>query len=147
MDYNPDTYPAPTEDPLVIRDTLFYSRPPGKTRKVKGKPVVLDPFQMVLSKLKHNFKKWETILSENTISLTGNKDHLNACLSYMIYCLTIGKQFNLTYCIAKRMESVTKSDVMAVTPPKSQQRSGIPLGVLLHSSYTQVTENDLKRDV
>ncbi|GJT84019.1 hypothetical protein Tco_1058361 [Tanacetum coccineum] len=35
----------------------------------------------------------------------------------------------------------------SVTPPKSQQRSGIPLGVLLHSSYTQVTENDLKRDV
>nr|GEX53000.1 hypothetical protein [Tanacetum cinerariifolium] len=34
-----------------------------------------------------------------------------------------------------------------VTPPKSQQRSGIPLGVLLHCTYTQVTENDLKRDV
>ncbi|GKF06801.1 hypothetical protein Tco_0037469 [Tanacetum coccineum] len=34
-----------------------------------------------------------------------------------------------------------------VTPPKSHQRSGIPLGVLLHSSYAQVTENDLKRDV
>nr|GEW23014.1 uncharacterized mitochondrial protein AtMg00810-like [Tanacetum cinerariifolium] len=30
---------------------------------------------------------------------------------------------------------------------KIQQRSGIPLGVLLHSPYAQVTENDLKRDV
>ncbi|GJW75663.1 hypothetical protein Tco_0135033 [Tanacetum coccineum] len=34
-----------------------------------------------------------------------------------------------------------------VTPPKSQHRSGIPLVVLLHSSNTQVTENNLKIDV
>nr|GFA43920.1 hypothetical protein [Tanacetum cinerariifolium] len=38
-------------------------------------------------------------------------------------------------------------DVQPVTPPKPQQRNGIPLGVLLHSSNTQVTEKDLKRDV
>ncbi|GJR78444.1 hypothetical protein Tco_0149229 [Tanacetum coccineum] len=44
MDSNPEFYPVPTEDPLVIHDTLFYARPPGKTRKVKGKPIVLDPF-------------------------------------------------------------------------------------------------------
>nr|GEW82492.1 zinc finger, CCHC-type [Tanacetum cinerariifolium] len=31
-----------------------------------------------------------------------------------------------------------------ITPPKSKQRSGIPLGVLLHSPYAQVTENNLK---
>nr|GEX35540.1 hypothetical protein [Tanacetum cinerariifolium] len=31
--------------------------------------------------------------------------------------------------------------------PKIQQHSGIPLGVLLHSPYAQVTKNDLKRDV
>ncbi|GJT77660.1 hypothetical protein Tco_1044385 [Tanacetum coccineum] len=42
---------------------------------------------------------------------------------------------------------VHKKQKLFVTPPKSQQCSGIPLGVLLHSSYTQVTENDLKRDV
>nr|GEX41252.1 retrovirus-related Pol polyprotein from transposon TNT 1-94 [Tanacetum cinerariifolium] len=34
-----------------------------------------------------------------------------------------------------------------ITPPKLQQHSGIPHGVLLHSPYAQVTENDLKRDV
>ncbi|GJR17448.1 hypothetical protein Tco_0965975 [Tanacetum coccineum] len=33
------------------------------------------------------------------------------------------------------------------TPPKINNATDIPLGVLLHSSYTQVTENDLKRDV
>ncbi|GJR70072.1 hypothetical protein Tco_0016137 [Tanacetum coccineum] len=128
MDSNSDIYPAPTEDPpLVIRDTIFYARPLGKTHKVKGKPVVIDPFQMVISELKLDFKKWETILSESVISLTGNKDHPNACLSYMLYCLTIGKQFNFAYYIAKRMESVTKSDVMA-----------LPYGMLLTRFFKHV---------
>ncbi|GJV11536.1 hypothetical protein Tco_1353077 [Tanacetum coccineum] len=82
---------------------------------VKGQVVVLDPFQMVLFKLKLNFKKWETILSENIISPSGNKDHLNACLSYMLYCLNIQNKINLAYYIAKRIESVTKSDVMTLS--------------------------------
>ncbi|GKA10040.1 hypothetical protein Tco_0689473 [Tanacetum coccineum] len=64
IDSNPDIYPPPIEDPLLIRDTLFYQRPPGKTRKVKGVATTLDPFQMVLSELKNDFKKWETIFSE-----------------------------------------------------------------------------------
>ncbi|GKA04596.1 hypothetical protein Tco_0683716 [Tanacetum coccineum] len=51
---------------------------------------------------------------ENVVSLMGNKDHPNACLCYMIYCLTIGKHFNLAYYIAKRMVSVTKSADMTL---------------------------------
>ncbi|GJU14684.1 hypothetical protein Tco_1142650 [Tanacetum coccineum] len=82
---------------------------------------------MVLFELKVDFKKWEIILSENSISLTGNKDRPNACLSYMLYCLTIGKPFNLAYYIAKRMESVTKSDVMA-----------LPYGMLLTRLFEHV---------
>ncbi|GKB82286.1 hypothetical protein Tco_0949181 [Tanacetum coccineum] len=83
-------------------------------RKTQPRPkikvfYILDPFKMIVSELKINLKKWEIILSENAISLTGNKDHPNACLCYMLYCLTIGKPFNLAYCIANRMVSVTKS--------------------------------------
>ncbi|GJY40735.1 hypothetical protein Tco_0428005 [Tanacetum coccineum] len=96
VDSNPDIYPPPHEDPLLIHDALFYPRPPSKT------------------KLKTNVKKWEIILSENAISLTGNKDHPNACLCYMLYCLTIGRQFNLAYYIANRMISVTKSADMTL---------------------------------
>ncbi|GJU58730.1 hypothetical protein Tco_1236496 [Tanacetum coccineum] len=103
IDSNLDIYPPPHEDPLLIRHALFYPRPPGKTRKVKGVDITLNPFQMVISELKTNLKKWKIILSENAISLTVNKDHLNACLCYMIYCLTIGKHFNLAYYIANRM--------------------------------------------
>ncbi|GKE55689.1 hypothetical protein Tco_1494874 [Tanacetum coccineum] len=62
---NPNIYPPSHEDPLLIRDALFYQRPPGKTRKVKGVNITLYPFQMVLSELKINLKKCEIILSEN----------------------------------------------------------------------------------
>ncbi|GJV49311.1 hypothetical protein Tco_1439523 [Tanacetum coccineum] len=82
---------------------------------------------MVISELKVEFKKQEIILSENIISLTGNKDHPNASLSYMLYCLTIGKQFNLAYYIAKKMESLAKSDVMA-----------LPYGMLLTHLFVHV---------
>ncbi|GJY27130.1 hypothetical protein Tco_0401856 [Tanacetum coccineum] len=68
---------------------------------------------MVLSEMKLEFKKWETILSENAISLSENKDHPNVCLLYMIYCLATQKPFNLAY-IAKRMASVIKSDLMVL---------------------------------
>ncbi|GKE45229.1 hypothetical protein Tco_1472513, partial [Tanacetum coccineum] len=33
IDVNPDIYPPPLKDPLLIRDALFDPRPPGKTRK------------------------------------------------------------------------------------------------------------------
>ncbi|GJR60435.1 hypothetical protein Tco_1502597 [Tanacetum coccineum] len=69
---------------------------------------------MVLSELKTNFMKWEIILSENTVRLIGNKDHPNACLCYMLYCLTISKPFNLAYYITNRMVSVTKSADMTL---------------------------------
>ncbi|GJT92028.1 hypothetical protein Tco_1080873 [Tanacetum coccineum] len=81
---------------------------------MKGVDTFLDPFQMIVSELNINLNKCEIILSENAISLTGNKDHPNACLCYMLYCLTIGKHFNLAYYIANRMVSATKSADMTL---------------------------------
>ncbi|GJS26415.1 putative reverse transcriptase domain-containing protein [Tanacetum coccineum] len=78
---NPNSiYLTPLDDPVVVLDAIFNERPPTKRRKVKGKEVVPDLFQMVLSEMKTGFMKWETILSENAISLSRNKDHPNACL-------------------------------------------------------------------
>ncbi|GJU00449.1 hypothetical protein Tco_1110787 [Tanacetum coccineum] len=127
IDLNPNIYLPPIEDPKVICDTIFYERPPSKTRKIKKKPVVLDPYQMLSSEVKLDFKKWETILSENAVSFSGSKDHPNVCMSYMLYCLYIQKPFNLAYYIAKRIESVTRSDVMV-----------LPYGMLLTRLYRHV---------
>nr|GEY83224.1 hypothetical protein [Tanacetum cinerariifolium] len=109
MDSNLDIYPPPHEESLLIHEAPFNQRPLGKTCKVKGVDITLDPFQMVLSGLKNNLMKWEIILNENAVSLTRNKDHPNAYLCYMLYCLTIGKPLNLVYYIANRMVSVAKS--------------------------------------
>ncbi|GKC53637.1 hypothetical protein Tco_1076382, partial [Tanacetum coccineum] len=65
MDSNPDIYPPPHEESLLIREAMFNQRPLGKTCKVKGVDITLVPFQMVLSELKTNLMKWEIILSEN----------------------------------------------------------------------------------
>ncbi|GJU85462.1 hypothetical protein Tco_1293008 [Tanacetum coccineum] len=100
--------------PCEVRDAIFNERPPNKRPKVKGKEVFPNPYQIVLSKMKTCFRKWETILSENAISFSGNKNHPNACLVYMLYCLANRKPFNLDYYMAKRMASVIKSDLVVL---------------------------------
>ncbi|GJU25015.1 hypothetical protein Tco_1163636 [Tanacetum coccineum] len=107
-------YLTPLDDPVVVRDAIFYEIPPHTYRRVKGKKVISDPFQMVLSEMKIEFKRWETILCENVICISGYKDHPNACLVYMLYCLANQRKFNLAYYIAKRMASVIKSDFMVL---------------------------------
>ncbi|GKA29219.1 hypothetical protein Tco_0715464 [Tanacetum coccineum] len=103
IDPNP-VYHTPLDDPILVRDAIFYERPSPNR----------DPFQMELGEMKLDFRKWETILSENVISLMGNKDHLNACIVYMLYYLATQKPFNLAYYIAKRMVGVIKNDVMVL---------------------------------
>nr|GEV01778.1 hypothetical protein [Tanacetum cinerariifolium] len=94
-----------------------------KYLKNKGVDTILDPFQMIVSKLKTEFKKWEVILSKNVVSLTRNKDHPNACLYYMLYCLATEKPFNLTYYIASRIHFKDKGKrprLPTPTPPDSE---------------------------
>ncbi|GJX58152.1 hypothetical protein Tco_0289542 [Tanacetum coccineum] len=102
-DPHPNHYPPPYEDPSVVRDALFHLRTEPKTRTIKSDSVTLEPFQMINNELRENFKKWEIILSDNAISLTGHKDHPNVSLCYMLYSLATGKPFNLAYFIAHRM--------------------------------------------
>nr|GEU47260.1 hypothetical protein [Tanacetum cinerariifolium] len=87
---------------------------------------------MIVFELKTHLKKWEIILSENAVSLTGKKDHPNACLYYMLYCLTTRKPFNLAYYITNQMVSVTKSADMT-----------LPFGMLLTRLFEHVRVNHL----
>ncbi|GJX14324.1 hypothetical protein Tco_0206082 [Tanacetum coccineum] len=107
-------YHTPLDNPVLVRDAIYYETPSPKRLTKKGETIVRDPFQMELSEMKLEFRKWETILSENVISLSRNKDHLNACLVYMLFCLANKKPFNLTYYMATRMVDVIKNDVMVL---------------------------------
>nr|GEV90886.1 hypothetical protein [Tanacetum cinerariifolium] len=126
VDPNP-VYHTPLDDPLIIRDAIFNERPSPKCNTKKGETIFHDPYQMELSEMKQGFRKWETILSENVISLMGNKDHPNDCLVYMLFCLVNRKPFNLAYYIVKRMASVVKHDI-----------SSLPYGMLLTRLYRHV---------
>ncbi|GJW97557.1 hypothetical protein Tco_0179365 [Tanacetum coccineum] len=99
LDPHPNLYPHPIEDPSLVRDALFKERPEPILRKIKGDNEILEPFQMLNTEFKDTFNKWYLILNENVICLTGHKDHPNMSLCYMLYCLSIGKPFNLTYYI------------------------------------------------
>ncbi|GJR72334.1 hypothetical protein Tco_0084699 [Tanacetum coccineum] len=123
-------YPPHHEEPSLIRDALFHTRTEPKHHTIKGDKTILDPFQMINTELKEVFKKWELILSENLISLIGHKDHPNASLCYMLYCLSIGKSFNLVYYITHRMVSVTQSSDMT-----------LPYAMLLTRLYKHVGQN------
>ncbi|GJV38276.1 ribonuclease H-like domain-containing protein [Tanacetum coccineum] len=103
IDPNP-VYHTPLDDPILVRDAIFYEDP-----------------------LPNISPKRETILSENVISLSRNKDHPNACLIYMLYCIATQKPFNLAYYIAKRMVGVIKNDMMV-----------LPYGMLLTRLYRHV---------
>ncbi|GJY91849.1 hypothetical protein Tco_0507631 [Tanacetum coccineum] len=129
-DPHPNLYPPPHEDPSLVRDALFHPRTEPKTRTIKSDSVTLEPFQMINNELRENFKKWEIILSDNAISLTGHKDHPNVSLCYMLYCLANGKPFNLAYFIAHRMVSVTQSSQMT-----------LPYAMLLTRLFKHVQSN------
>ncbi|GJZ34210.1 hypothetical protein Tco_0579646, partial [Tanacetum coccineum] len=129
-DPHPNLYPPPHEDPSLVRDALFHPRTEPKTRTIKSDSVTLEPFQMINNELRENFKKWEIILSDNAISLTGHKDHPNVSLCYMLYCLANGKPFNLAYSIAHRMVSVTQSSQMT-----------LPYAMLLTRLFKHVQSN------
>ena len=71
-----------------------------------GNEVDKDPYGMELNELKPQFKKWEEILRANVISTIGNRDHINVCLCYMLYSLSVRQPFNLAYNMAKRMADI-----------------------------------------
>nr|GEX49212.1 hypothetical protein [Tanacetum cinerariifolium] len=104
VDSHPDIYPPPHKDSSLICDALFYEITQTKTRKMKRIDTILDPFRMI--------------------------EHPSTCLCYMLYCLTIGKPFNLAYYIANRMVSVTKSADMT-----------LPYGMLLTRLFEHVRIN------
>ncbi|GJV86032.1 hypothetical protein Tco_1525930 [Tanacetum coccineum] len=113
IDPNP-IYLTPLDDSFIVCDAIFNERPSPKRLTKKGEMIVHDPFQTELSEMKLGFRKWESILSENVISLSGNKDHLNACLVYMLFYLANRKPFNLSYYIVKRIVRVIKNVVMVL---------------------------------
>ncbi|GJT79946.1 retrovirus-related pol polyprotein from transposon TNT 1-94 [Tanacetum coccineum] len=66
------------------------------------------PYQTFLPSLDDIITLVRVDREENVFGLGGNRDHVPACLCFMIYCIANSLSFNLAYFIAKRMEWVSK---------------------------------------
>ncbi|GKE33021.1 hypothetical protein Tco_1452343, partial [Tanacetum coccineum] len=65
-------------------------------------------YQVLTYEIEPTLKPLEEIIWENVFFLGGNRDHVPACLFFMLYCAVHSKKFNLAYYMAKRIEWVTK---------------------------------------
>ncbi|GJU81412.1 hypothetical protein Tco_1283777 [Tanacetum coccineum] len=90
------------------------------TRTRYRQKIDVQDYQILTREILSTLKPLEEIIRENVFCLGGNRDHVPACLCYMLYCIARSEKFNLAYYMAKRMEGVTK-----------QARLILPYGMLL----------------
>ncbi|GJR09434.1 hypothetical protein Tco_0792086 [Tanacetum coccineum] len=113
-------YKTTLPSPNVIKSLIQAPRQGQVTRTKNKKPVVVDKNEILTCEIQPHMKPWVDIIRENIICLGGHRDHVPACLCYMIYYIARSEKFNLAYCMAKRMEWVTK-----------QSRLILPYGMLI----------------
>ncbi|GKA37177.1 retrovirus-related pol polyprotein from transposon TNT 1-94 [Tanacetum coccineum] len=93
----------------------------GKVRHIcHEEEINVYEYQILTREIVPTLKPLEEIIRENVLCLGGNRDHVPACLCYMLYCVVHSEKFNLAYYMAKQMERVTK-----------KKRLILPYGMLL----------------
>ncbi|GJT80016.1 hypothetical protein Tco_1054358 [Tanacetum coccineum] len=121
-------YGAPSEGPYQTNlpspdDIISYVREDreGQVTRIRHQEEIeVQDYQILTREIVSTLKPLEEIIQENVFCLGGNRDHVPACLCYMLYCVANSERFNLAYFMAKRMEWVTK-----------QARLILPYGMLL----------------
>ncbi|GKA23687.1 hypothetical protein Tco_0709720 [Tanacetum coccineum] len=98
----------------------------GQVRRIRHEEEIdVHDYQILTREIIPTLKPLEEIIQENIFCLGGNRDHVPACLCFMLYCAVHSERFNLAYYMAKRMEWVTK-----------QARLILPYGMLLTRLFT-----------
>ncbi|GJR34169.1 hypothetical protein Tco_1209853 [Tanacetum coccineum] len=95
--------------------------------------IIVEDNQILTREITDVMKTWVDIIWENVFYLGGNRDHVLACLCYMLFCIATSTQYNLAYFIAKRMKFVTK-----------QARLILPYGMLLTRLFEHVVSENPK---
>lgn len=72
-------------------------------------------------------KPMTEIIRENVFCLGGNRDHVPACLSHILYCVALNVPYNLAYYMAKKMEFARSKPTMV-----------LPYGMLLTRLFRHV---------
>nr|GEW07602.1 alpha/beta hydrolases superfamily protein [Tanacetum cinerariifolium] len=81
----------------------------GPITHIRHKNVITVKENDILTReIVSTMKPWVKIIQENVFCLGGNRDHVPACLCYMLYCVAKYEKFNIAFFIAKRIEFITK---------------------------------------
>ncbi|GJS89227.1 hypothetical protein Tco_0771863 [Tanacetum coccineum] len=81
----------------------------GQVRRIRHEEEIdVLEYQILTREIVSTLKPLEEIIRENVFCLGGNRDHVPACLCFMLYCVVHSEKFNLAYYMAKRIEWVTK---------------------------------------
>ncbi|GKE24016.1 hypothetical protein Tco_1435528, partial [Tanacetum coccineum] len=83
----------------------------GQVRRIRHEEEIdVLEYQVLTRNIEPTLKPLEEIIRENVFCQGGNRDHVLACLCYMLYYVVHSEKFNLAYFMAKRMEWVTKQE-------------------------------------
>ncbi|GKD78971.1 hypothetical protein Tco_1341592 [Tanacetum coccineum] len=69
----------------------------------EGNTIYKLPNQIETSELFDHLRPYELVIRENIYSAIGNRDHTQAVIALMLYCLENRQPFNLAYFIVRRM--------------------------------------------
>ncbi|GJT13264.1 hypothetical protein Tco_0860306 [Tanacetum coccineum] len=106
----------------------------GQVRRIRHEEEIdVLEYQVLTREIEPSLKPLEEIIWENVLCLGGNRDHVPACLCFMLYYAVHSEKFNLAYYMAKRMEWVTK-----------QARLLLPYGMLLTRLFTFIVNENPK---
>ncbi|GJZ81979.1 hypothetical protein Tco_0646973 [Tanacetum coccineum] len=101
--------------------SLFEVDREGQVCRIRHEEEIdVHDYQILTREIIPTLKPLEEIIRENVFCLGGNRDHVPACLCFMLYCVVHSERFNLAYYMAKRMEWVTNG-----------QLGNLPYGMLL----------------
>nr|GEZ35874.1 ribosomal protein L7Ae/L30e/S12e/Gadd45 [Tanacetum cinerariifolium] len=88
------------------------------------------PNQVLTKEVREDLKRWEELIREDVFSLGGHRDHLPACLPYILYCILVEQQYNQTYFFVKRIESA-----------KATPKAHLPYGMFLTRLFRYVMKH------
>nr|GEY97442.1 hypothetical protein [Tanacetum cinerariifolium] len=76
------------------------------TRRTTQTQLLRDPNKLYLDEISPNLRGWEVFFRENFFCSLEKRKKVNACTSYMLYYLTIERNFNFTSMIIYQIEEV-----------------------------------------
>ncbi|GJT34276.1 hypothetical protein Tco_0924695 [Tanacetum coccineum] len=124
-----------TPNPDLVKKTITIPR-------ITQSQLQRDPNKLFQKDLRPELKGWELFIRDNVLCILGNRDHVNACTTYMLYYLSIKKTFDLTTMIILLMNDVKKNSdghipfVMILTKLYKYLLQTNPQSIVLLDSFT-----------